>query len=58
MKMERITVLVTGLDDKEKTAYSLPLPFALDLSDDTLGTFVRMTICEHLKRFPATVPAS
>jgi hypothetical protein len=56
MKMQRITVLVTGEDDKEKTAYSLPLSLCLDLSDNTLGMFMRMTICEHRKRFTSSVP--
>jgi hypothetical protein len=53
MKLARLTVIVNGEKDEEKTTYSIPLSFIKDLSDDALGLLIRMTLDEHVKRFTA-----
>jgi hypothetical protein len=53
MTLARLTITVSGEDEKEKTTYSIPLSFIRELSDDALGLMVRMTLDEHEKRFTA-----
>lgn len=56
MKLARLTVIVNGESEEEKTVYSIPLSFIKDLSDDALGLMIRMTLAEHEKRFTSTNP--
>ena len=58
MKLARLTVIVNGVKEEEKTLYSIPLSFIKELSNDALGLMVRMTIDEHQKKFTAPGPGS
>jgi len=58
MKFARLTVIVNGMKEDEKTVYSVPVSFIKDLSNEALGLMVRMILDEHQKRFTAPAPES
>lgn len=56
MNLAKVTVIVNGEKEEEKTQYSVPVSFLKDLSDDALGLMIRMTLDEHAKRYPTDPP--
>jgi hypothetical protein len=58
MKLARLTVIVNGENEQQKTVYSIPLSFIKELSNEALGLMVRMTLDEHEKKFTSAEPTA